>query len=173
MPEQLFFDGYETILRTVLIGIMGYVSLIIVLRISGKRTLTKLNAFDLIVTVALGSILASIMTSKDIAISQGLAAFLTLIVLQYILTKLSVYSSSISKVIKSSPSLLYYGDEFLHENLKKERILEKEIFQAVRSSGHASMEDIQLVILETDGTLSIIKSEQSINISTSKLFHQI
>ena len=56
----MFFQGWEGILRTVIVGILGYVTLVAFLRISGKRTLAKLNAFDLVVTVALGSTLAVI-----------------------------------------------------------------------------------------------------------------
>ncbi len=70
MFEKMFFDGFDVIFRTLLIGIMTYLSLIVILRVSGKRTLSKMNAFDLIVTVALGSILASIITSKDISLKD-------------------------------------------------------------------------------------------------------
>lgn len=54
----MFFSGIEPIGRTLLIGFLAYIGLILVLRVSGKRTLTKMNAFDLVVTVAIGSTLA-------------------------------------------------------------------------------------------------------------------
>ena len=168
--EKLFFDDIHVIIRTVLIGIMAYLSLILILRVSGKRTLTKMNAFDLIVTVALGSILASIMTSKDITLAQGITAFMTLVILQFILTKLSYSSSSFSKLVKSNPALLFYQGEFLREQLKKERILEIEIYQAIRSSGHASLDEVQAVILETDGTLSVISNSDQADLKESALF---
>ena len=53
--SQIFFDNWETLFRTLIIGVLAYVSLVILLRISGRRTLSKMNAFDMVVTVALGS----------------------------------------------------------------------------------------------------------------------
>lgn len=54
MNEQMFFAGAPGVWRTLLVGLCAYVLLILVLRTTGKRTLSKMNAFDLIVTVALG-----------------------------------------------------------------------------------------------------------------------
>ena len=64
--------------------------LLLLLRVSGKRTLTRMNAFDLVVTVALGSTLATVLLTKSVALADGLVAFAVLILLQYGLTWLSV-----------------------------------------------------------------------------------
>jgi uncharacterized membrane protein YcaP (DUF421 family) len=65
----MFFDGWKGLGQTAVAGIVAYTSLILLLRISGKRTLAKMNAFDLIVTVALGSVLATVILSKDVALA--------------------------------------------------------------------------------------------------------
>jgi uncharacterized membrane protein YcaP (DUF421 family) len=57
--EKIFFNVWESIVRTLVIGVLAYAILILQLRISGKRTLSKMNAFDFIVTIALGSTLAT------------------------------------------------------------------------------------------------------------------
>lgn len=69
--EPMLFSGWENLLRTLVVGVLAYVSLVVFLRISGKRTLSKMNAFDLIVTVALGSTLATVLLSKDVALAEG------------------------------------------------------------------------------------------------------
>ena len=71
MPPQLFFSGWESLLRTLVVGALTYVVLVAFLRVSGKRTLAKMNAFDLVVTVALGSTLATVLLSKDVALADG------------------------------------------------------------------------------------------------------
>ena len=71
----MYFNGWESLLRTLVVGVLAYVSLVVFLRISGKRTLSKMNAFDLIVTVALGSTLATVLLSKDVALAEGALAF--------------------------------------------------------------------------------------------------
>ncbi|ARF14659.1 DUF421 domain-containing protein [Sporosarcina ureae] len=162
----MFFNGWETLLRTVVVGVLSYIGLIFILRISGKRTLSKMNAFDLVVTVALGSILATILLSKDVALSEGLTAFIVLIGMQYIVAWSSVRFRIISKLIKSEPKLLFYEGSFLKETMKSGRILEEEIFQAARSSGLGSLDDVSAVILETDGSISVIQSESQTSFST-------
>lgn len=62
----MWFDSWSAVLRIVLVGAASYVALVVLLRLGGKRILAKLNAFDLVVTVALGSMLASAVLSKDI-----------------------------------------------------------------------------------------------------------
>jgi uncharacterized membrane protein YcaP (DUF421 family) len=86
MTETMLFDGWFGVLRTVLVGTVVYLVLIVMLRLSGKRTLSKMNAFDLVVTVALGSTLATIMPSKEVALVEGPAAFALLILLQFNIT---------------------------------------------------------------------------------------
>ena len=157
--NELIFDSSETIIRTLTIGIMAYFAIVIIIRISGKRSLTQLNAFDLVVTVALGSILSSIIINKDVTITQGIAAFLVLITLQYIITKIAVNTNLINKFIKSTPVMLFYNGEFYHENMKSERVVETEIKQAIRSNGNGGLSDVLAVILETDGSLSVINKQ--------------
>ncbi|GAB3061289.1 DUF421 domain-containing protein [Salinicoccus sesuvii] len=170
--DNLIFDNFSVILRTILIGIMAYLSLVVILRVSGKRTLTKMNAFDFIVTIALGSILASVITSKDITIAQGVTAFLVLVIMQYIITKLSVKSKTVSKLVKSQPVLLYYEGEYLLDNMKKARVLEAEVRQSARSSGKSDLSQVMAVVMETDGSISII-SKQSEAQNLDKLFSDV
>ncbi len=81
----VFFDGWTAVLRTIVTGLVAYICLIALLRVSGKRTLSKMNAFDWIVTVSLGSALASILISKDVALAEGITGLMVLIALQFAL----------------------------------------------------------------------------------------
>ena len=114
----MFLHSWLDLWRTLSVGVLAYLALIILLRISGKRTLSKLNAFDLVVTVALGSTLATILLSKDVALAEGVLAFAVLIALQFSITWLSVRSKTISRLVKAEPNpallpgaLLICGDE--------------------------------------------------------------
>jgi len=157
----MFFNSWDNILRTLIVGVLAYAGLILLLRISGKRTLSKMNAFDLIVTVALGSTLATILLNKKVALAEGITAFFILITLQYIVAWSSVRSDGFKKLIKSDPKLIFYQGNYLKENIVKERVLEVEILQAARSSGINSMEQVEAVVLETDGRISVIKKSDS------------
>ncbi|SFH79306.1 DUF421 domain-containing protein [Pisciglobus halotolerans] len=166
---KMLFSDWNTIFRILLVGTLAYLLLILVLRIFGKRTLSKLNAFDFVVTIALGSILATILTSRDLTLVDGTIAFTILIFLQFIITKLTIYFQIADKAVKASPTLLFYKGQYDFEAIKKERLSEEEILQAVRSKGSASMEDILAVVLETSGDLSIIQKRSKSSPESSTL----
>jgi uncharacterized membrane protein YcaP (DUF421 family) len=157
----MFFDNWVGLLRTLVVGICAYVSLILLLRISGKRTLSKMNAFDLIVTVALGSTLATILLSKDTALAEGVLALGLLILLQFIITWLSVRSATVSRLVKAEPRLLFHKGEFLWTAMKQERVNKGELLQAMRSQGISQTEQVEAVVLETDGSFSIVKKMEN------------
>lgn len=157
MPELFLFQGWMDIARTVLVGILGYVALIVLLRISGKRTLSKMNAFDLVVTVALGSSLATLLLSKDVALAEGIVAFATLIGGQFIITWLSVRSARFRKFVKSEPTLLFHRGKFLSAALKTERVSRAEVLAAIRSQGIFDLDRVEAVVLETDGSFTTVR----------------
>ncbi|TDB68100.1 DUF421 domain-containing protein [Arundinibacter roseus] len=166
--EKIFFDTWESLFRTFIITILAYVVLIFMLRSSGKRTLSKMNAFDFIVTIALGSSLATVALNKNVALIDGALAFFLLIYLQYALTWLSVRENKIKKLVTSQPSLLLYRGEFLPGALKKERITEEEVYVAARQKGITSTADIHAVVLETTGTLTVIAANETPNSDAMK-----
>lgn len=145
-------------MRTLIVGTMAYVVLVLFLRISGKRTLAKLNAFDLVVTVALGSTLSAILLQQSIALAQGAVALGLLIALQYVVTTASVLSRPVAKIIRSEPSLLVRRGEFCRKAMARQRIMEGEVLSAVRAQGSADIATIEAVFLESDGKLSVVKS---------------
>lgn len=77
-----WFDSWSDLGRVVAVGATAYVALVVVLRLAGKRTLAKLYAFDLVVTVALGSTLATILLSADVSWAEGVTAFALLAAFQ-------------------------------------------------------------------------------------------
>ncbi len=124
---------------------MVYVGLIVCLRVTGKRTLSKWNAFDFVVTIALGSTLASAFLSKSVALTEGILAVAVLVGLQFIITWLSVRFSSIRHLVKGEPTLLLDHGKFLRSALLSQRVTESEVRAAVRAAGIAALEDVSAV----------------------------
>lgn len=164
--NNFFFNNWDDILRTASLTVLGYISMIILLRTSGKRTLSKMNAFDFIVTVALGSCLATLALNKNISLADGIVAFSLFIFLQYLLTWLSVRVKWVKSIITSSPTLIFYEGEFLYQVMKKERITIEEVFSASRQNGISNLDDIDMIILETTGDITIIKKSIKGRLST-------
>jgi uncharacterized membrane protein YcaP (DUF421 family) len=151
---EMFFQGWEGLLRTLIVGVLAYGTLVLFLRISGKRTLAKLNAFDLVVTVALGSTLSAILLQESIALAEGALALGLLIAMQFIVTFFSVRSRGFAQAIRSEPTLLARDGEFCHDAMKRERITQDEALSAIRSAGGQGIGSVSHLVLESDGTIS-------------------
>lgn len=151
-----WFEGWASIGRTALTALIAYSALVFFLRTSGKRTLTKLNAFDLVVTVALGSTLASIVTSDRLPIANGLLALALLIAFQYAVAWLNLRAGWFRRLVKSDPTLLVYDGHLIDDALRRSRVGHDEILSAVRGSGIMQLEDVRAVVLEPDGSLSVL-----------------
>lgn len=154
--EHLFFHGWDNLSRTLIVGVLAYVTLVIFLRISGKRTLSKMNAFDLVVTVALGSTLATILLNKDVALAEGALAFALLIGMQFIVTWSSVRVRWVRRLATGEPHVLLLRGRFLAAALRYARVTEDEVRAAVRAAGFRDLEAVEAVVLETDGSFSVV-----------------
>ncbi len=155
MPEFLF-QGWDEVARVPVVALLAYIALILFLRVSGKRTLAKLNAFDLVVTVAIGSTLATILLSRDVAVVEGFAAFAALIGLQYAVAWTSVRWSGFARLVRAEATLLVRNGELCHAAMKRERVTEDEIMTVIRQSSASELADVTAVILETEGSFSVI-----------------
>ena len=159
--DHALFNSWADILRTIVVGALAYAGLIAMLRISGKRTLAKLNAFDLVVTVALGSTLATVVLSKSTSLAEGLSAFALLIALQYLVTWTSVRSPTVARLVLSEASLLMRDGEILHHARRRARVTEEDLMAVIRNSSTPDPRDVAAVILESDGSFSVIASART------------
>ncbi|WP_366657751.1 YetF domain-containing protein [Fodinicurvata sp. EGI_FJ10296] len=152
----MLFAEWTELGRVLLVGTAAYALLVVFLRVSGKRTLTKLNAFDLVITVALGSSLSAVLLNKSVSLAEGMVGMGLLIALQFIITWLSVRSAGFHSIIKAEPTLLVRNGAYLDSALRQQRMTRDEILAAARSSGHNDIGQLEAVILETDGSISTI-----------------
>jgi uncharacterized membrane protein YcaP (DUF421 family) len=104
----MWFDAWPQVGRVLAMGALAYPALILMLRWSGKRTLAKLNAFDLVVTVALGSTLATILLSADVSLAEGVTALALLVTLQFTVAWWSARIRLVRRTVKSEPTLLLH-----------------------------------------------------------------
>ena len=156
----MLFDSWHDLIRIAVMGSAAYSALLLLLRISGKRTLSKLNAFDLVITVALGSTLATVLLSSSVSLADGLFALALLVGLQWVVAFASSRSRRVERLVKAEPTLLY-RDGFLRAAMRKQRVTADELRQASRASGHADLNEVDAIVLETDGTVSILTSRPS------------
>lgn len=155
----MIFDDLHGLLRIAVVSLLAYAAMVLVLRLAGKRSLAKLNAFDLVVTVALGSTLATVLLSKDVALFEGVLAFAALAGLQWLVSRISVWSPWFRTMVRAEPRLLFENGQYRRDAMAKERVTAAEIDAAIRNAGHGRLDAIAAVVLETDGSMSVIACE--------------
>jgi uncharacterized membrane protein YcaP (DUF421 family) len=156
--QELFFKDWSGVLYVGLCAVLSYFALFLFIRISGKRTLAKLTAFDFVVTVTLGSILSSMILRK-VPLAEGAVALALIILLQYLLAFGAKNSKKLEKVINSEPTLLYYNGSFLNQAMAKEVVTEDSIYAAVREFRIYRMEDVEAVVMEINGKLTVVRKQ--------------
>lgn len=158
MSDIAFFNvESEALLRIVVVGSLAYFSLIILLRISGKRTLAQLNAFDFIITVAIGSTLGRLMTAKNVSLAESITAFFTLISLQYLVSWITVRSETFNYLVTTTPKLLYFRDRFLYKAMQEQRVSKAQLLAVVRNNRIGSLQEVDAIVMESAGTITVIK----------------
>ena len=151
---SFLFESWASLGKTLLAVALLYPLLILVLRAGGKRTLSKMNAFDFIVTVAIGSLAASTVLSTT-PLADGVAAVAAFVGLQALVTWLSVRSDRFEALVKSQPTLVFHGGRYLERAMRHERVTREEIRSALRTAG-ATVEGTAAVVLESDGSFSVL-----------------
>lgn len=161
MTQPIFFDGVDDLVRTLIRAPLMYAVIVLFIRASGKRSLSQMNSFDWIVTVALGSIVASGVLLKDVTLAETGLAIGVFLALQYALTSLSSRSEAVSHFVKATPILLIRDGVYLEDAMRSERIAKDELLAAVRQHGLASVEEVGWAILETNAKISVIPARGS------------
>ena len=135
---------------------ISFLTAFLFIRISGKRTLAKLTAFDFVVTVTLGSTLSSMILGKTVLI-DGAIALIIIISLQYALAFFAQRSKTMEQVINTKPTLMFYDGQFLEKNMEKEFVTKEEVYAAIREFRLYRIEDVLAVVMELNGQLSVVK----------------
>ncbi|HEX6749809.1 MAG TPA: YetF domain-containing protein [Longimicrobium sp.] len=157
MDGSIFFHGFGPLGRTLLVGLISYATLVVLLRLSGKRAISKMNIFDFVVVVAIGSTLANVITTPDLDLADGLAALFVLVAVQHLISWATAHSHRVEKWVNGEPTLLLYRGQCIETVMKAHRVTKQEVRAAVRMAGLSSLDHAHAVVLETDGVFSVIE----------------
>lgn len=150
----------DALLRGIVLSSIGLAWVIILVRLVGTRTLSKMTAFDFLVTLATGSLLATAGASTSWpAFMQALAGITALIGAQYALAIIRRRSRRITRLIENEPLLLVCHGRFLEEALRHARVSKAEIIAKLREANIAGLDKVTAVVLETTGDISIMTAD--------------
>jgi uncharacterized membrane protein YcaP (DUF421 family) len=151
-----FFNSWENVFQAALTALLGFLLLVAIGRIYGKRATSRMNNFDWMITVAIGAIFATTIIRKDVAFIEGLGAIAVLLTLQFAVTFSVSHWKWAEWLFLSKPRLLYHRDSFLENAMKRERIARQEVVSAAREQGLPSMKSAHAVVIESNSVLSVV-----------------
>lgn len=160
------FNDWEAVWRVLFIALAGYVTLVVLLRASGQRTLAQLSSVDFIITVTIGSAFGRVLTARDVAVVEVIAAFGALVALQQVVAWLWGRSPGLRAYVTSPPAVLYRSGELFETVLRRKGLRQDDLRTAARQAGFGSLNDVEVIMLESNGAFSVVASVEPGSAST-------
>ncbi len=154
--DEWFGTSWQTTAYVVAGTVAMYVSTLVGARIAGRRTLTQLSAFDTIITIAIGSLLATTAVSRDASYAQGVSVLLTLLGLQLMVGAARRRFGVLRRLIEFEPQVLLRDGELrLDDSLLGAQLTPGELESALRQHGVFDLASARIVVLEPTGKFSV------------------
>ena len=150
---------YYPYLKIVGSSVLVYLFIILAIRLFGKKELSQLSVFDLVFILLISNAVQNAMTLGDNTLLGGIAAALSLFILNFILKKLQLRFPAFGKLVQGDAIMLVYQGEIIPSHLRMAGISEDEVMQAVREHGVATVADVDLAVLEVDGNISVLSHD--------------
>ena len=141
----------------VLRGIVVFFALYVLMRVIGRRELSKLEPFDLILLIILGDAVQQGLTQDDYSLTGAALAIGTIAVLQVGVSYLNFRIPRLRPVLNGEPVIVVQDGKPIDRNLKRERLTLEDIAESARLQGIGSLDEVAWGVLETSGTISFIK----------------
>ena len=154
----------EIILRTCAV----YLFIVLAIRLFGKKELSQLSVTDLVFIMLIGNSVQNAMVGSSTSLQGGLLAATALFDLNYSIKWIAFKSKSVNKFVEGEPVMLIHNGNIIKANLDKEKITINELQAAAREHGVASLVDVNLAVLETDGSISILTDDYKQRISKKR-----
>ena len=157
--EDWLLAPWDVLLKTAATAVLIFTIIIVYVRIAGLRTFAKMSSFDFASTIAIGSILASVVMGTDTSLLKGAVALGTILIFKQVYTALKLNSDAFEDFAENDPMLLMEGSKILYENLKKTNVSESDLIAKLREANVIRLEQVMAVVLETTGDISVLHQE--------------
>ena len=154
------FPGTHVLIEIVLRTIAIYLVVLIGVRLSGKREVGQMTPFDLTLLLLISNSVQNAMTGPDNSLLGGIAAAVTLLILNYVVAEVSGTNRRFRKLVQGQPSLLIHDGQVISAHMAKEHVSMDELERSLREHGIQSYHDVALAVLEVDGSISCLKYEE-------------
>ena len=158
--KELFNTSWETVMLISASALGIYIAVIVLTRIIGKRSFSKMSSFDFAMTVAVGSIVATTILSSSVKMIEGIVGLAVVYLLQ-ISVALARRNKTVQSLVDNSPLLLMDGDKIIDANLRKARVTESDLRSKLREANVTELSQVKAVIFETTGDISVLHEKDN------------
>jgi uncharacterized membrane protein YcaP (DUF421 family) len=142
-------------------SVVLYLFVFVLTRVVGRRELSSLQPFDLILLIVLGDSIQQGLTQDDYSVTGAIIVVGTIAVLQVTTSYLSFRLPSLRPVLEGEPIVLVEDGKPIERNIRRERLSMEDLMEEARQQQIAALDDVQWAVLETSGTISFIKKSDS------------
>jgi len=153
---NLLLESWQAVIRVAITSIVFYFLLIFILKFLGNRSIGNFSVYDFVATLTIGSVVSSTLVFSEITFLNGLFAVVIFLLLQYFVSRLTSKWPRLNRLLNPSPKIVFFKGEFKEKHMKKARINRDEIYAAIRLQANTTSDQIYAVILETNGSLSVV-----------------
>lgn len=143
---------WDVILRTAVV----YLFILLALRLAGKREIGQMTIFDLVLLLLLSNAVQNAMVGQNSSLLGGILAAVTLVAFNVLLSRAREHWPRLNRVIEGTPTVLVLHGKVVDANLRRERVDEDLLEQAVREHGVADLSSVDMAVLEVDGSISVV-----------------
>lgn len=160
--SEWFLAPWPMIGAVVLVTTAMYASTLLAVRLAGRRTLARLSAFDVVTTIAVGTLLGSTAISRDPSYARGLTALLTLLGLQIAVAAARRWIPGVRRLLDFAPLVVVrHGEVRLPTGLLGPQLTPDELRSALRRHGVFDPAGARVVVLEPNGQISVDRGDGS------------
>lgn len=156
----MFFHSWARIGHVLLSSVVVFAIVVGLLRFVGQQAIAKMSGFDVVFAVTLGSVIGTVVISRDVAISEGVAALVALLAVQEITRFVQSRSLRVHHVVRQRPKVVLWDGQLLEDRLRESSVSADEIRAAVRRAGLRSLSDARIIVLENDGDWSVVAKRE-------------
>jgi uncharacterized membrane protein YcaP (DUF421 family) len=144
---------WELVVRAVVV----YFTILVLLRITGKRQVGQLAPFDLVLLLVLANAVQNSMNGGDTSLAGGLVSVTVLVALNYMLGLVTYRSKKLEAVVEGRPEILIHNGRIFEEVMAGAKLTHHELDEALRRSGCVCVKDVHTAVLESNGKITVVK----------------
>lgn len=156
LAGQVFQTDIGAMLLVVARTLAVYFALLLGIRLAGKRELGQMTPFDLVVILVISNAVQNAMVGPDTSLNSGILAAFTLLLVNWMMNRTGLKFHWLGRRLTGTPTVLISQGQFIEQNLNREGLGREEVLMAAREHGVGSVEEVDLAVLEVDGTISIV-----------------